>query len=133
MGDAFGPGYSGLAYARLLLRNEPSPTYPYRNFCFWVLIKFFGEFFLSDTFRCWWDYFLMKLCYLVELFFGRCLRPGLIGLAAARLPLAKQALRIPIAIFCEVINFVILFFGRCFRKIKTMPLYKKQTHKKTRL
>ena len=45
----------------------------------------------------------------------------------------NQALRIPIAIFCEVINFVILFFGRCFRKIKTMPLYKKQTHKKTRL
>ena len=78
LGDAFGPGYSGLAAARLLLRNEPSPTYPYRNFCFWVLIKFFGEFFLSDTFRCWWDNFLMKLCFLVELFFGRCLRPGLL-------------------------------------------------------
>ena len=31
-GDAFGPGYSGLAIARLLLRNEPSPAYPYRNF-----------------------------------------------------------------------------------------------------
>ena len=28
LGDAFGPGYSGLAYARLLLRNEPSPAYP---------------------------------------------------------------------------------------------------------
>ena len=32
LGDAFGPGYSGLAYARLLLCNEPSPTYLYRNF-----------------------------------------------------------------------------------------------------
>jgi len=31
LGDAFGPGYSGLAYARLLLRNEPSPAYPYRG------------------------------------------------------------------------------------------------------
>ena len=31
-GDAFGPGYSGLAAARLLLRNEPSPAYPYRGF-----------------------------------------------------------------------------------------------------
>jgi hypothetical protein len=30
-GDAFGPGYSGLAVARLLLRNEPSPAYPYRG------------------------------------------------------------------------------------------------------
>ena len=32
LGDAFGPGYSGLAYTRLLLRNEPGPTYPYRVF-----------------------------------------------------------------------------------------------------
>ena len=32
LGDAFGPGYFGLAYARLLLRNEPSPAYPYRIF-----------------------------------------------------------------------------------------------------
>ena len=31
-GDAFGPDYSGLTAARLLLRNEPSPAYPYRNF-----------------------------------------------------------------------------------------------------
>ena len=34
LGDAFGPGYFGLAYARLLLRNEPSPAYPYRVFYF---------------------------------------------------------------------------------------------------
>ena len=32
LGDAFGPGYSGLAAARLLLRKEPSPAHPYRNF-----------------------------------------------------------------------------------------------------
>ena len=31
MGDAFGPGYFGLATARLLLRNEPSPAHPYRG------------------------------------------------------------------------------------------------------
>jgi len=37
-GDAFGPGYSGLAIARLLLRNEPSPSYPYRGFDF--ILKF---------------------------------------------------------------------------------------------
>jgi hypothetical protein len=36
LGDAFGPGYFGLAYARLLLRNEPSPVYPYRIFLFEV-------------------------------------------------------------------------------------------------
>ena len=34
LGHAFGPGSFGLAIARLLLRNEPSPTYPYRNFVF---------------------------------------------------------------------------------------------------
>ena len=31
LGDAFGPGYSGLAAARFLLRKEPSPAYPYRG------------------------------------------------------------------------------------------------------
>ena len=31
-GDAFGPGYCGLAAARFLLRKEPSPAYPYRIF-----------------------------------------------------------------------------------------------------
>ena len=85
-------------------------TKPYvslSQFLFWVFIKFFGEFFLSDTFRCWWDYFLMKLCFLVELFFGRCLSgrnkkyhdeyilgdafgPGFCGLAAARLLLRNE-------------------------------------------
>ena len=34
LGDAFGPGYFGLAKALLLLRNEPSPAYPYRGFNF---------------------------------------------------------------------------------------------------
>ena len=28
----FRPGLIGLAFARLLLRNEPSPAYPYRVF-----------------------------------------------------------------------------------------------------
>jgi len=32
LGDAIGPGYSGLAAARLLLRNELNPAYPYRVF-----------------------------------------------------------------------------------------------------
>ena len=32
LSDAFGPGYSGLAAARFLLRKEPSPAYPYRGF-----------------------------------------------------------------------------------------------------
>ena len=32
LGDAFGPGYCGLAAARFLLRKEPSPAYPYREF-----------------------------------------------------------------------------------------------------
>ena len=32
LGDAFGPGSFGLAVARLLLRNELNPTYPYRGF-----------------------------------------------------------------------------------------------------
>ena len=43
MGDAFGPGYSGLAIARLLLRNEPNPTYPYRD-------NFMLKFYVGDAF-----------------------------------------------------------------------------------
>ena len=42
-GDAFGPGYCGLAIARLLLRNEPSPAYPYRGF-------FYLKYDLGDAF-----------------------------------------------------------------------------------
>ena len=44
MGDAFGPGYSGLAKAWLLLGNEPSPAYPYRGFDL-ILIYVFCEVF----------------------------------------------------------------------------------------
>ena len=44
LGDAFGPGYSGLAAARLLPRNELNPTYPYRGFDL-ILIYVFCEVF----------------------------------------------------------------------------------------
>jgi len=69
-GDAFGPGYSGLAAARLLLRKEPSPAYPYRNFVF-------------------------RLKYI----FGDAFGPGYSGLALLGYCCAmNQALRIPIAV-----------------------------------
>ena len=59
-----GPGYSGLAKARLLLRNEPSPSYPYRV-CF-ILI---------------WAMPFVRV-YVFELLLGRCLAgPGFFGLA----------------------------------------------------
>ena len=69
LGDAFGPGYSGLAYARFLLRKEPSPTYPYRN--------------------------LLMLNYILGDAFG----PGYSGLALLGYCCAmNQALRIPVAV-----------------------------------
>ena len=45
LGDAFGPGCFGLAVARLLLRNELNPTYPYRgNFKLnYVFCEVFGS------------------------------------------------------------------------------------------
>ncbi|MFN5674228.1 MAG: hypothetical protein ACK46W_04060 [Bacteroidota bacterium] len=43
LGDAFGPGYSGLAKARFLLRKEPSPAYPYRD-------NFMLKFYVGDAF-----------------------------------------------------------------------------------
>ena len=43
MGDAFGPGYCGLAYAWFLLRKEPSPAYPYRFFDWVYLIMLLGD------------------------------------------------------------------------------------------
>ena len=52
----------------------------------------FVAFFLIDTFSRW-NYFL-----------GDAFGPGCFGLAAARLPLANQALRIPIAIFVLGVN-----------------------------
>jgi len=66
-----------------------------------VLIKFFGEFFLSDTFRCWWDYFLMKLCFFGGIIFWAMpsarATPGSLPLGYCYA--MNQALRIPIAIF----------------------------------
>ena len=60
-------------FARLLLRNEPSPSYPYRN-CF-ILI-------LAMPF---------VRVYVFELFLGRCLSgPGYSGLAKARLLLRNE-------------------------------------------
>ena len=97
------PFRPGLLRARLrsVACGEPSPAYPYRIFfvklvllsCFWAMF--------------FWNYFLMKLCFLVELFFGRCLSgrnkkyhdeyilgdafgPGFCGLAAARLLLRNE-------------------------------------------
>ena len=76
------------------------PCVSLSQFLFWVLIKFFGEFFLSDTFRCWWDYFLMKLCFLVELFFGRCLRPGLLRARLRSVAFGEPSPTYPYRNFC---------------------------------
>jgi hypothetical protein len=82
LGDAFGLEYFGLAYARLLLRNEPALCIP---------IAFFFKYDLGDV-------FCLDFCCLFTL--GDAFGPGYCGLAYARLLLRNEpALCIPIAFF----------------------------------
>ena len=95
------------------------PCVSLSQFLFWVFIKFFGEFFLSDTFRCWWDYFLMKLCFLVELFFGRCLRPGLLRARLRSVAFGEPSPTYPYRNYCFgcLLSFLVeLFLGDVFRE-----------------
>ena len=73
LGDAFGPGYFGLAYARFLLRKEPSPVYPYRIF--------YLKYDLGDV-------FCLDFCCLFTL--GDAFGPGYSGLAYARFLLRNE-------------------------------------------
>ena len=50
-------------FAKLLIRNEPSPAHPYRIFLFWVLVYFFVICFF------YWVIFFCGI-FLIELFFG---------------------------------------------------------------
>jgi hypothetical protein len=81
-----GPGYSGLAKARLLLRNEPSPSYPYRN-CFILILAmpfvrvYVFELFLGRCFSCLIDFIwtcLFGLGLYLNIFWAMPFRPGLL-------------------------------------------------------
>jgi hypothetical protein len=60
------------------------------------LIIFFSDAFKVNVFRIFWAHHF-GLGYYRIMFLAMPFRPGLIGLAIARLSLANQALRIPIA------------------------------------
>jgi len=49
-------------------------------------------------------FWAVMFLFFVGLFLGRCLRPGLLRARYTRLPLANQALRIPIAYFAKFLR-----------------------------
>ena len=114
----FRPGLLRARFARLLLRNELNPTFPYRD-CFilnYVFARYFRFFWIirampsaraapgSLSLGCFWRtkpcvslsrLFYLELCFLRSIseffeLFGRCLRPGLLRARYTRLLLRNE-------------------------------------------
>jgi len=74
LGRCLWPGLLRARFARLLLRNELNPTYPYRGFDF--RLKYFFLRSVSELFEFIWRCLLIRIFYLDNL--GASLRVGLL-------------------------------------------------------